>query len=524
MPRPGRPQSTRRTPRGRRCSRCRSSRSAEALRARGLPPAAARAGDRASVASFFNAGVAALLLGVFYSTARSLGVSACGGAGGCAAARIHDAAVGVREELHGRAARGARTAAGARRRGARTHRRPRRVARSGSGRVARGVGRSSACCRSRCAALFPLARAPRRAWRWRADRGWRSRCWRHAAYDVARFGTPFETGYGAQATPAAYTTPLLVGLYGLLLSSGKGVMWFAPALWLAPAGWRAMRAGAGRARATALGALLMGAVALILYGRFQHWAGDGSLGPRYLVPLLPARASCSVAFALDRAARVAARGGTRARSRRAAGQDRRRRASTSELRCARPGTIPTRWRSNDPHFMREQPFQPALQPDRRPLDDAAAQSREHRAWRACAAHRGRRRRRSAARRSARQEDQRALLHAIRLLVDVRDLRRRARAAAGAGGAGDVRRRRSRRGACARRARRGAKRREDARDRSCSTGTASPTRARCSPTLARLPHARGLVDRACMVVDNGSSDGSAATLAAEFPDVELLRSA
>ena len=69
---------------------------------------------------------------------------------------------------------------------------------------------------------------------------------------MARFGTPFETGYGAQASPAAFTTPALVGLYGLLLSSGKGVAWFAPALWLAPRGWWRRRGGpAGTARAGA---------------------------------------------------------------------------------------------------------------------------------------------------------------------------------------------------------------------------------------------------------------------------------
>lgn len=139
----------------------------------------------------------------------------------------------------------------------------------------------------------------------------------HGLYDLARFGNVFETGYGAQATPAAYTTPLLVGLYGLLLSSGKGVLWFAPALWLVPAGWKAMtavRAGTppdarGRMRTTPATGAAWGAAAtwipgLLLYARFQHWAGDGSYGPRYLVPLLPL-AFLPVAFALDptRAAR-----------------------------------------------------------------------------------------------------------------------------------------------------------------------------------------------------------------------------
>ncbi|HVP14448.1 MAG TPA: hypothetical protein VMS88_02825 [Terriglobales bacterium] len=143
----------------------------------------------------------------------------------------------------------------------------------------------------------------------------------HAVYDVARFGNPFQTGYGAQASPAALTTPLLVGLYGLLLSSGKGVVWFAPALWLAPRGWRAATRRAGRdqthahsawvprwgeltpAGRAAWGALVVGIAALALYAKFQHWAGDGSFGPRYLVPVLPP-GMLLVAFALHRASRA----------------------------------------------------------------------------------------------------------------------------------------------------------------------------------------------------------------------------
>lgn len=133
----------------------------------------------------------------------------------------------------------------------------------------------------------------------------------HAGYDMARFGTPFETGYGAQASPAAFTTPILVGLYGLLLSSGKGVLWFAPLLWLAFAGWRAAFGSSSDTEApqrlrddpwcrAALGVLAVWCLGLLEFARFQHWAGDGSFGPRYLVPLL-APGFLLVAFALDRA-------------------------------------------------------------------------------------------------------------------------------------------------------------------------------------------------------------------------------
>lgn len=133
----------------------------------------------------------------------------------------------------------------------------------------------------------------------------------HALYNFARFGTPFETGYGAQASIAAFTTPLAVGVYGLLLSSGKGIAWFAPIVWLAPVGLLAMLRSRAHSSAARHGddvrragwaTLLAWAVGLFFYGRFQHWAGDGSWGPRYLVPLLPL-AAIPVAFALEGASR-----------------------------------------------------------------------------------------------------------------------------------------------------------------------------------------------------------------------------
>ena len=124
----------------------------------------------------------------------------------------------------------------------------------------------------------------------------------HLVYNQARFGTILETGYGAQATLAAYSTPILTGLYGLLISSGKGVMWFAPALWMGIPGWVALqRAGAAHAR-IGLAITITCAVTLALYSMFEHWAGDGSFGPRYLVPLLPL-AFVPVAFFLHEAGR-----------------------------------------------------------------------------------------------------------------------------------------------------------------------------------------------------------------------------
>ncbi len=134
----------------------------------------------------------------------------------------------------------------------------------------------------------------------------------HLAYDYARFHDPFQSGYGAQASVGAFSTPLFVGLYGLLLSAGKGLLWFAPAVVLAFAGFAEMtrsrahsrepRHGLG-ARNAAVAALAVWAIALLQFGTFQHWAGDGSWGPRYLVPLLPL-AFLAVAFALEGASRA----------------------------------------------------------------------------------------------------------------------------------------------------------------------------------------------------------------------------
>ena len=182
----------------------------------------------------------------------------------------------------------------------------------------------------------------------------------HGAYDLARFGTVLETGYGAQATPAAYATPLLVGLYGLLLSSGKGIAWFAPALWLAPAGLRRLRSTGPTHARTAVTIALAWAGALLLYARFQHWAGDGSFGPRYLVPFLPL-AFVLVAFALDGASRsrrviamalaalgvIVQVGGV---------------AVYFGAQMREAGDYPYRLALDDPHFMSDSHFNPRFSP------------------------------------------------------------------------------------------------------------------------------------------------------------------
>jgi hypothetical protein len=95
-----------------------------------------------------------------------------------------------------------------------------------------------------------------------------------------RFGSPFETGYNAPVL----TNPVVSGLYGLLLSPNKGLVFYAPMTLLAlPAGawlWR-------RDRACALAFALAAASWALLNARFYDWGGGWSWGPRYLQPILP---------------------------------------------------------------------------------------------------------------------------------------------------------------------------------------------------------------------------------------------
>lgn len=103
-----------------------------------------------------------------------------------------------------------------------------------------------------------------------------------AAYNWVRFGAVTETGYGGEARQ--YTTPFLTGVEGLLISPGKGVLWYSPPLFLALTGsWWFAR------RKPALALVIFGVVAatVTLYARYYQWYGGGVWGTRFLVPVLP---------------------------------------------------------------------------------------------------------------------------------------------------------------------------------------------------------------------------------------------
>jgi hypothetical protein len=103
-----------------------------------------------------------------------------------------------------------------------------------------------------------------------------------AAYNARIYGNPLRTGYVAVGD--LFTTPFLTGLYGLTLSSGKGIVWYSPPILLALVGWWAFWR---RHSAEALACLGIGLAHLAFYSRITFWHGDGSWGPRYLTIALP---------------------------------------------------------------------------------------------------------------------------------------------------------------------------------------------------------------------------------------------
>ncbi len=104
------------------------------------------------------------------------------------------------------------------------------------------------------------------------------------AYNSVRYGNPFVFGYEGEG----FTTPLATGLYGLLISSGKGIIWFAPPVLLTPFALVALwRGGDPRLRAETLAIGVQAAVVLVFHALWSSWEGNIAWGPRLILPLVP---------------------------------------------------------------------------------------------------------------------------------------------------------------------------------------------------------------------------------------------
>jgi hypothetical protein len=100
-------------------------------------------------------------------------------------------------------------------------------------------------------------------------------------YNYARFGHPLTTGYLPEES---FSAPWLTGILGLLLSPGRGLLFFCPVLIAClPAAAPFVR----RHRLEAIFVYLISVVYVLLYGKWFMWHGGFAWGPRFLVPILP---------------------------------------------------------------------------------------------------------------------------------------------------------------------------------------------------------------------------------------------
>ncbi|HOO55726.1 MAG TPA: hypothetical protein PLN69_02815 [bacterium] len=106
-------------------------------------------------------------------------------------------------------------------------------------------------------------------------------------YNYLRFGDPMQFGYLGGADRDAvhgFSLPLLVGLHGLLFSSGKGLIFYVPAVALSVFAFRTF-ARKRRAEAWVIGAVFI--IVVLAYSKWNAWHGDFAWGPRFLMPVVP---------------------------------------------------------------------------------------------------------------------------------------------------------------------------------------------------------------------------------------------
>ena len=114
-------------------------------------------------------------------------------------------------------------------------------------------------------------------------------------FNMARWGWDPTHGYGDQKESVAFSTPILIGLHGLLMSPGKGLFFFSPVLLLAVWGWCVVPR---RLRWLPWAAAVAFTPFFIAMAKWQNWDGGWCWGPRHIVQLhLPAMLGAAFFFA-----------------------------------------------------------------------------------------------------------------------------------------------------------------------------------------------------------------------------------
>ena len=107
--------------------------------------------------------------------------------------------------------------------------------------------------------------------------------------NAIRFGSPLASGYSDQPEGVQFSTPLWIGLYGFLFSSGKSLFLFSPPLLLAPIGWWKLRQR-NISAAAGLGVCVL--LFLLFQAKWRNWEGGWCWGPRHIFQITPMLAVC----------------------------------------------------------------------------------------------------------------------------------------------------------------------------------------------------------------------------------------
>jgi hypothetical protein len=103
-------------------------------------------------------------------------------------------------------------------------------------------------------------------------------------HNLIRYGNAWELGYRAGSDALGFSTPMLVGLWGLLISSGKSFFLYAPATLLGLIG---LTPFVRRRRKEMLLGLSICLLVVLFHARWWAWAGDWAWGPRFLLVITP---------------------------------------------------------------------------------------------------------------------------------------------------------------------------------------------------------------------------------------------
>jgi hypothetical protein len=110
----------------------------------------------------------------------------------------------------------------------------------------------------------------------------------YSLYNYARFGSLFATGYNISGRAAelggnGIGNPI-TGFYGLLFSTGRGLIWYAPPTLAGVVGYGCFYR---HNKSVAMAFALLVLIWISFHACYQGWDSGWGWGPRYLLPVLP---------------------------------------------------------------------------------------------------------------------------------------------------------------------------------------------------------------------------------------------